>query len=87
MPQYRHYLALLDLFKLKPSKESKEFGDLAMFMAQVRDCVRSIHTPAGLQRSAESYFGGRLEGCARLSGSRLTCDCIAPTTGCQVLPQ
>ena len=33
--QYRHFLALLDLFKLKPSKESKEFGDLAMFMAQV----------------------------------------------------
>ena len=40
MPQYRHYLALLDLFKLKPSKESKEFGDLAMFMAQV--CARYI---------------------------------------------
>ena len=87
MPQYRHYLALLDLFKLKPSKESKEFGDLAMFMAQVRYCVRSIHTPAGLQRSAESYLGGRLEGYTRLSGSRLICDCIAPAAGCQVLPQ
>ncbi|KXZ52362.1 hypothetical protein GPECTOR_10g996 [Gonium pectorale] len=33
--QYRHYQALLDIFKLRPSKESKEFGDLVMFMAQV----------------------------------------------------
>ncbi|EFJ52836.1 hypothetical protein VOLCADRAFT_55520, partial [Volvox carteri f. nagariensis] len=35
MLQYRHYQALLDIFKLRPSKESKEFGDLVMFMAQV----------------------------------------------------
>ncbi len=34
-PQYRHYQALLDIWKLKPSKESKEFGDLVMFLAQV----------------------------------------------------
>lgn len=35
MLQYRHYQALLDIWKLKPSKESKEFGDLVMFLAQV----------------------------------------------------
>ncbi|GLC55364.1 hypothetical protein PLESTB_000976900 [Pleodorina starrii] len=35
MLQYRHYQALLEIFKLRPSKESKEFGDLVMFMAQV----------------------------------------------------
>ncbi|GFR43447.1 hypothetical protein Agub_g4529 [Astrephomene gubernaculifera] len=35
MLQYRHYQALMDIFKLRPSKESKEFGDLVMFMAQV----------------------------------------------------
>ncbi|KAF5825611.1 hypothetical protein DUNSADRAFT_8135 [Dunaliella salina] len=33
--QLQHYEALLDVFKLKPSRESKEFGDLAMFLAQV----------------------------------------------------
>ncbi|GIM11976.1 hypothetical protein Vretimale_15407, partial [Volvox reticuliferus] len=35
MLQYRHYQALLEIFKMRPSKESKEFGDLVMFMAQV----------------------------------------------------
>ncbi|GAX82660.1 hypothetical protein CEUSTIGMA_g10086.t1 [Chlamydomonas eustigma] len=39
--QYRHFLALMDLFKLKPSKESKELGDLALFMAQVVKCYPS----------------------------------------------
>jgi hypothetical protein len=33
--QYRHYQALLDVFSLRPSKEAKEFGDLATFIAQV----------------------------------------------------
>jgi len=36
--QLQHYEALLDVFKLKPSRESKEFGDLAMFIAQVSKC-------------------------------------------------
>ncbi|PNH07174.1 Protein transport protein Sec31A [Tetrabaena socialis] len=36
MLQYRHYQALLEIFKLRPSKESREFGDLVLFMAQ--DC-------------------------------------------------
>lgn len=62
MPQYRHYLALLDLFKLKPSKESKEFGDLAMFMAQVC-CI------------ADTYWGSRLNR-SRLGGLCLACDFV-----------
>ncbi|KAL6763683.1 SDA1-domain-containing protein [Haematococcus lacustris] len=33
--QYRHYQALLEVFNLKPSKECKEFGELATFIAQV----------------------------------------------------
>lgn len=33
--QYRHYKACLDIFKLRPSKESREFADLVGFMAQV----------------------------------------------------
>ncbi|KAG2445219.1 hypothetical protein HYH02_008687 [Chlamydomonas schloesseri] len=33
--QYRHYQALLEIFKLKPSKDSREFGEVVMFMAQV----------------------------------------------------
>jgi hypothetical protein len=33
--QYRHYQALLDIFKLQPTKESKELAELAMFVAQV----------------------------------------------------
>ncbi|KAG2501935.1 hypothetical protein HYH03_000433 [Edaphochlamys debaryana] len=35
MLQYRHYQAMLDIFKLRPSKDSKEFGELVLFMAQV----------------------------------------------------
>ena len=33
--QLHHYEALLDVFKLKPSRESKDFGDLVLFVAQV----------------------------------------------------
>ncbi|KAG1675672.1 hypothetical protein FOA52_002381 [Chlamydomonas sp. UWO 241] len=36
--QYRHFMALLEIFQLKPSNSAKEFGDLAMFMAQVVKC-------------------------------------------------
>uniref|UniRef100_A0A7R9V1A5 Protein SDA1 n=2 Tax=Chlamydomonas euryale TaxID=1486919 RepID=A0A7R9V1A5_9CHLO len=36
--QSRHFQSLIDIFKLKPSKDSKEFGELAMFMAQVVGC-------------------------------------------------
>ena len=36
VPQYRHYQALLDIFKLRPAKEGREFGELVMFMGQVR---------------------------------------------------
>lgn len=39
MLQYRHYEALLDIFKLKPTKDSgKEFGDLVLFLAQTVRC-------------------------------------------------
>ena len=34
--QWRHYKACLDIFNLKPSKDSKEFADLVTFIAQVQ---------------------------------------------------
>lgn len=39
--QYRHFHALLDIFRLSPSKDSKELGDLSTFVAQVesRACL------------------------------------------------
>jgi hypothetical protein len=37
--QYRHYQALLDVFSLRPSKEAKEFGELATFVAQVDEGI------------------------------------------------
>ncbi len=49
--QYRHFLSLIDIFKLKPSKDSKEFGDLAMFMAQVRACNIQDHSACALTRT------------------------------------
>ena len=33
--QYRHYQALLQIFHLKPTAESKELDDIVMFLAQV----------------------------------------------------
>ncbi|EIE25800.1 SDA1-domain-containing protein [Coccomyxa subellipsoidea C-169] len=36
--QFRHYKASLDIFNLKPSKESREFADLVHFVAQVSQC-------------------------------------------------
>ncbi|DBA79416.1 TPA: hypothetical protein ACH3X2_000057 [Trebouxia sp. C0005] len=36
--QWRHYKACLDIFNLKPSKDSKEFADLVTFIAQVCTC-------------------------------------------------
>ncbi|KAK9811636.1 hypothetical protein WJX72_007420 [[Myrmecia] bisecta] len=36
--QYRHYQACLTVFQLKPSKDSREFGDLVNFVAQVANC-------------------------------------------------
>jgi hypothetical protein len=35
-PQYRHYQACLNVLRLKPSGEAKEFGELISFVAQVR---------------------------------------------------
>ncbi|CAI5524065.1 unnamed protein product [Closterium sp. Naga37s-1] len=39
--QHRHYRALLAVFSLKPHAESKEFGDLVMFLAQLAPFYRS----------------------------------------------
>ncbi len=36
--QYSHYEATRDIFMMQPSKNSKEFGDLIMFIAQVSHC-------------------------------------------------
>lgn len=35
IPQFRHYKASLEIFNLKPSKESREFAELVHFIAQV----------------------------------------------------
>ncbi|CAI5503596.1 unnamed protein product [Closterium sp. Naga37s-1] len=45
--QHRHYRALLAVFSLKPHAESKEFGDLVMFLAQVgfKPLLRAASTP------------------------------------------
>ena len=34
--QLRHYRACLDIFNMKPSKESREFAELVGFIAQAR---------------------------------------------------
>ncbi|GJP82746.1 hypothetical protein CLOP_g12988 [Closterium sp. NIES-67] len=39
--QHRHYRALLSVFSLKPHAESKEFGDLVMFLAQLAPFYRA----------------------------------------------
>lgn len=36
--QYRHYSALLDIFKLRPDKYEKGLDELVMFLAQVAQC-------------------------------------------------
>ncbi len=63
--------SLLDLFKLRPSKESKEFGDLAMFMAQV-----TLDLLGGVSRVMQSEPAGPP------SSAPPSC-----TTGGQVLPR
>eukprot|EP00899_Mesostigma_viride_P012492 jgi/Mesvir1/21243/Mv06673-RA.1 len=42
MMQFRHYRACLSIFLLKPTSESKEFGDLVMFLAQVSACYADV---------------------------------------------
>jgi hypothetical protein len=88
-PQYRHYQAMLDIFKLQPSKESREFGELATFLAQVRsgrwgaaglaDCALGPHEPPG---GGTSDWRGRhdLRGPATARQRW-----IMDTTGCLVL--
>lgn len=45
--QYRHYKASLEIFKLKPTGDSHEFGNLVGFVSQVR--VAAAVRPPGLQ--------------------------------------
>jgi hypothetical protein len=55
--QLRHYRACLDIFNMKPSKESREFAELVGFIAQARapDCwACSLHPQGGL----DSFSGG-----------------------------
>ena len=43
--QYRHYKACLDIFKLQPSIESRDFSDLVGFVAQVRNFPHDEDAP------------------------------------------
>lgn len=42
--QFRHYKASLEIFTLKPSKESREFAELVHFIAQAGSstCAQSL---------------------------------------------
>eukprot|EP00730_Choanoeca_flexa_P006259 TRINITY_DN12119_c0_g2_i2.p1 TRINITY_DN12119_c0_g2~~TRINITY_DN12119_c0_g2_i2.p1 ORF type:complete len:706 (+),score=234.51 TRINITY_DN12119_c0_g2_i2:3031-5148(+) len=42
MQQYRHYQATLQVFKLKPSKQSDEFGELVSFLSAVAHCFPKV---------------------------------------------
>ncbi len=49
--QLRHYRACLDIFNMKPSKESREFAELVGFIAQARPpevWACSLHPQGGL---------------------------------------
>ena len=62
--QLRHYHACLEIFKMKPSKESREFSELVGFVSQARPpsafglCCDACHLPpctfGALPRSAEA---------------------------------
>ena len=53
--QYRHYQASLDVFNLKPSKESREFAELVTFVAQV-----GAYLPVAALRLTSTAPGGPL---------------------------
>lgn len=46
--QYRHYKASLEIFKLKPTGDSHEFGNLVGFVSQVR-VAPAAERPPGSQ--------------------------------------
>eukprot|EP00897_Mesotaenium_endlicherianum_P006579 jgi/Mesen1/594/ME001074S10755 len=50
--QYRHYRACLGIFSLKPNADSKEFGDLVMFLSHVAPCF-----PADLPQFPQELMG------------------------------
>lgn len=43
--QWSHFLALKDLFALKPSQKSPEFGDMVHFLSHVSPCYHEIAEP------------------------------------------
>jgi hypothetical protein len=56
--QYKHYKACLELFKLKPSNDSREFIDLISFVAQVGTRhVPLLGTPITSSSSSSSMGG------------------------------
>lgn len=81
--QYRHYKACLEIFKLSPSKESREFSDLVGFVAQVSACRGSAHSSLALMRcpifpgqpSTETHRGFNVLPAAHFHGK------AEPTTG------
>jgi hypothetical protein len=50
--QYRHYQTQLQLFKLKPNKESHEFEALINFLSHVR---QSLPTAPGINRQIRKF--------------------------------
>ncbi|KAM4810267.1 protein SDA1 homolog [Rhinophrynus dorsalis] len=38
LQQYKHYLAIIEVFKLQPDRPNKELSTLVMFMAQIAHC-------------------------------------------------
>lgn len=56
--QYRHYQALLEIFKLKPSKDSREFGEVVMFMAQVGETAPHLTAPCRLASDGHEDAAG-----------------------------
>lgn len=59
--QYRHYQACLNIFRLKPSEESREFAELITFVAQVSAWQRVPHagTPPTAQGGSLHCSSGR----------------------------
>lgn len=39
LQQYRHFLSTIELFRLSPSENNKQFDDLVMFLSQVSPCI------------------------------------------------
>ena len=44
MQQFRHYESNIEIFKLKPTEDAKEFGELVAFVSQVSLCYPKVVT-------------------------------------------